>query len=53
MVLTEQKLKDVEECEKIAEKESDFVFSFTRCMRKKGYDEIDVWEAIRYVLGID
>mgnify|MGYP001772669581 CR=1 FL=1 len=52
-MLTQQMEKDIEECDRLSEKEQDFVFSFTRCMRRKGYYDHQVWEAIRYVMGLD
>ena len=52
-MLTEEKERDILECDKTCEKEVDFIFCFTRCLRKKGYYEDDVLEAIRYVLGLE
>jgi len=52
-MLTEKDREVIERCERLAEREPDFIFSFSRCLRHEGFPDFKVWESIRYVMGID
>ena len=52
-MLTEKDREAIERCEKLTENEPDFIFSFSRCLRHEGFYDYKVFEAIRYILGID
>jgi len=52
-MLTEKDRETIDRCERLAENESDFIFSFTQCLRHEGFSDCKVFEAIRYIMGID